>query len=598
MHEGEVISEKYILERKLGAGGMGEVWLARHQFLNQQVALKFLFSHLLSGSARDEIKRKFLQEAQIGALLDHPNIVRVRDFEPYKDSFYILMDYVQGTDLRKIIGSHPLPEEQMISYIMQILSALHAAHKHHFVHRDIKPSNIFIDTQGKAYLADFGIAKALDTITHSTTRPSYTPEYAAPEQFSPKHFGNVSYVTDIYSLGITMYHMATGYPPFSGDPYELMYKHTQETPIPPRDINPRLSMEICNVILRAVEKRQENRFPNAVEMAKAIKKIPQIIDVPNWVGKPLAEVEREAKSLGIRIGTQTEEYSNQIIAGLVINQNPAFGSKINPSESVDLVFSKGRELVVITVPNWLNKTLIEVEREARSLSITIGTKTKEYNNQIAEGAVVSQNPMPGSKIPSSETVDLVLSKGRETAPVFPPESVQPTPRFKEPVPPPKPPNKKGLLITLISLCVVALVVAGYFIITAGPGKDGKKPPPPPPPIPPEVIVAVPSVIGMDVTKAEESFKRVGFSVNIKDRPSVGDKTKITEQNPTTGQLNPAKGEWVITCTKPAWVEKVEDGYRTVIDSSGPFGDVSHKEKKYKDVPREAEYKAEWVSTGG
>ena len=276
MKKGDVVAEKYLLEEPLGEGGMGVVWLAYHRFLERRVAIKFLYPHLLSGAAKDEVREKFFQEARIGDRLRHPNIVEVRDIDSYRGVFFIVMEYIEGLDLRKLIKGKPLPEERIGAYTLAVLEALGAAHAIGFVHRDVKPSNIIISKDERAYLTDFGVAKALDTVTMGKSRPILTPEYAAPEQIEPERFGRVSPATDLYSLGITTYHMATGEAPFTGTTMEVLWKHVNKVPVAPEEVNRLVSPRLSAVIMKAVEKMPASRFRSAREMAQALKSGPAL----------------------------------------------------------------------------------------------------------------------------------------------------------------------------------------------------------------------------------------------------------------------------------------------------------------------------------
>jgi serine/threonine-protein kinase len=271
MNAGDVIAGKYVLERKLGRGGMGEVWLARHRLMDESFAVKFLFPHLLSGDAGDEIVQKFIREAKIGVRVDHANVVKVRDVDAYGGTYFIVMDYIPGADLKTLIKDRPLTENQIVLIATQVLEALGAAHSRGFIHRDVKPSNILVTRAGKVYLTDFGIAKALDTVAFASSTPIFTAEYAAPEQIEPERFGPVTAATDLYSLGVTMYHMATGRPPFTGTTMQVLRQHTDAVAPPAATLNTQLSPNMTAVIAKALAKYPRERFPDAQEMAAGLR---------------------------------------------------------------------------------------------------------------------------------------------------------------------------------------------------------------------------------------------------------------------------------------------------------------------------------------
>jgi len=265
MHEGEVISDKYILVRRLGAGGMGEVWLARHQFLNRQVALKFLYPDSLSACTKKEIKR-LIRDLSFIQRLDHPNIVQVRDFEPYQDSYFIVMDYIDGKDIRNLITANHLPktQTQIIYYVTQILSALSAAHKHNIIHRNVSPSKIFIDKNGKVYLSGFIDAVIMDYHYLHNKRLFGTIVYQSIADVDKPNI-----TTDLYSLGVIMYEITTGKLPFWGD-VELEVKLGFKPPIAPNEINEKITSGLSSIIMKAIQIRLEKRFQSAEEMAEAL----------------------------------------------------------------------------------------------------------------------------------------------------------------------------------------------------------------------------------------------------------------------------------------------------------------------------------------
>jgi len=288
--EGDIIAGKYLIKKHIGSGGMGKVYLVRHTLLKIDYAIKFLNPFLFDD---ENIRRKFINEARIGVLLQHPNIVNVNDIDIKEDTCFIVMEYIEGDDLSCRIKNGILYEEEICHISMQILDALGFAHRKGIVHRDIKPSNIMLTREGKAYLTDFGIAKALSSagLSLKKSQTILTPEFAAPEQISKERFGDVSQRTDIYSLGVTLYYLASGKPPFTGDTGEVLLKHMTETPQGLKELNSELSEGFCAAVERAVKKRQEDRFQSAEEMMKAIKNRKKVIVRKNE-SLPVGELEK------------------------------------------------------------------------------------------------------------------------------------------------------------------------------------------------------------------------------------------------------------------------------------------------------------------
>ena len=253
---------KYRLLRLLGRGGMGEVYLAEHEMLRNQVAVKVLPEDL----ARDQdMVNRFLREARSAASLRHPNIIRIHDVGQEGGLNYFSMDYVEGRSLGELIASQgALPEDRIIAISSQVLSALSVAHAAGIVHRDLKPDNVIIDERGDAVVMDFGIAKALRG-TQLTAVGSFvgTVYYASPEQARGREIDARS---DLYSWGVVMYEMACGRTPFSGqDTSALLYQHVHEVPEPPTRLMPELSPGLSAFILRMLEKNPDDRFASAEE---------------------------------------------------------------------------------------------------------------------------------------------------------------------------------------------------------------------------------------------------------------------------------------------------------------------------------------------
>jgi len=274
---------KFDLQEQLGRGGMAEVWKAFDPRLQRYVALKFLRATLQSDPS---FVSRFVREARAVASLRHPNIVHIYDFEtPAQESedipAYMVMDYIEGptlTDyLRETSAAHNFPSStEMISLFLSISNAIDYAHQRGLLHRDIKPANILLDqhntarnSMGEPMLTDFGIAKMLgstaDTLTMSTIG---TPTYISPEQARGEPGGPSS---DIYSLGVILYEMCTGIPPFVEDSvFALLYKHVNTSPRSPESINPAISPELTEVLLRGLAKDPRERFPSAIALTTAL----------------------------------------------------------------------------------------------------------------------------------------------------------------------------------------------------------------------------------------------------------------------------------------------------------------------------------------
>ncbi len=266
--------DKYVLERKLGEGGMAEVWRAHHVELGKVVAIKCLSTRL---TANPEFERRFLNEGRRQAGLRHPNIVPVIDFLAQGDDRFLVMDYVDGESLaarQKRLGGR-LPLELVDSVGQDIALALDYAHQRGLVHRDVKPSNILLEESGKAYLTDFGIALAAgeERLTRTGTAVG-TVHYMSPEQIArPREIGQR---TDIYSFGCVLYEMLTGRPPFvagEGDTeFSVMTGHLMQPPQPPRALNGEIPEAVEQVVLKCLAKEPGDRYGSGEELARALRR--------------------------------------------------------------------------------------------------------------------------------------------------------------------------------------------------------------------------------------------------------------------------------------------------------------------------------------
>lgn len=249
---------KYEIIRSLGSGGFGSVFLAKDTWLDIKVAIKVPHKQSLE-------LYKLLKEPRLQAALNHPNIVRMLGADKEKDVFFMVMEYVKGPTLERILEKEKvLTLEKSIDYIKQLSYGVDHAHKNKIIHRDLRPSNVIVSEEGTVKITDFGTSAWLNSIQYAPTRIG-SPPYMAPEQF----MGKASYASDLYSIGCIFYEILVGHPPiFDPDPFKILEKVQQGKITPPRLKNSHIPKEIDFIIMKALAPGLEDRYKSASEIIK------------------------------------------------------------------------------------------------------------------------------------------------------------------------------------------------------------------------------------------------------------------------------------------------------------------------------------------
>ena len=261
-----VINDRYEIHKRIGRGGMADVFSARDLLLDRQVAVKVLFPEFATDA---NFVERFRREAQSAASLSHPNIVNVYDWGKYEGTYFIVMEEVQGRTLAEILSTNEqLTSKQAAEIASEVAAALGFAHDNHVAHRDIKPANILIGTNGQVKVADFGIARALNAPTESNltqvgsvmgTATYFSPEQAQGAQPDPR--------SDLYSLGIVMYEMVAGKPPFTGEnPVSIAYKQVHDAPQPLVQIVADVPRSFEAIVAKLLAKDPKLRYPSAAAL--------------------------------------------------------------------------------------------------------------------------------------------------------------------------------------------------------------------------------------------------------------------------------------------------------------------------------------------
>jgi serine/threonine-protein kinase len=266
----EVLGGRYLLQNRIGSGGMATIYQAQDLQMDRAVAVKVLREVY---STNPKFVRRFQVEAKAASALQHPNIVQVYDYGQTDGNYYIVMELVEGTDLRRYLRSRGvLDVDRAIIIAHDVALGLGAAHRRGIVHRDVKPQNVLIGKDGSIKLTDFGIASVykgmnVDRIT-TTGMTLGTVQYFAPEQAKGEV---VSPAADVYALGIVMYEMLTGHTPFDGNSLVVVaMQHIQDHPDPPGQFNPNIPAALEEIILRCLEKVPDMRFSDGLQLARAL----------------------------------------------------------------------------------------------------------------------------------------------------------------------------------------------------------------------------------------------------------------------------------------------------------------------------------------
>lgn len=295
----------YELIRRLGRGGMADVYLARQISLGRHVAFKVLRSHL---AADEKYVRRFQQEARAAAALVHANIVQIHEVGRIDSLHYMVQEYVPGQNLRQYLQKHgPLDERMAVRVMRQVAAALHRSFQHNIIHRDIKPENIMLAATGEVKVADFGLARMVQNgqgleITQVGVTMG-TPLYMSPEQIEGKPVDTRS---DIYSLGVTCFHMLAGRPPFEGDsPLAVAVQHLRNEPPRLETLRPDLPAALCQIVHRMMAKNPEDRYQKPSDILKDLRQLGIDTDEVEWaIGGQETSDETAASAVSLSAATQ------------------------------------------------------------------------------------------------------------------------------------------------------------------------------------------------------------------------------------------------------------------------------------------------------
>ncbi len=448
---GKVFSGRYEIMDRIGIGGMAEVYRAQDNVLGRRVAVKVMLPHYAADS---EFTQRFRQEAAAAANLQSPYIVNVYDWGQDEGTYYIVMEFVRGSDLKTAINQRGAINQRKVAEIgAQVCQALTVAHNLDIVHRDIKPQNIMVQPDGNVKVMDFGIARAKNSVKQKTEAVLGTAHYISPEQAQGKELTAAS---DIYSLGIAMYEATTGKLPFDGpDAVNVAMRQVSEMPVPPSEINPRIDPDLEDIIMCALAKDPRDRFATANDMRLALNDylagrpvnvrasrrgaaktrimgtvgaaagagraaavgeaggtqvMPQAMKPAGAAVKPVTLTASPASSTGgfRRMEEPPRQSKTPILVGIIV----ALIAVIAIAAAFFLFGGSEDEEGGIAVPNVIGKTLEAAEADLEAAGFALGSVDEAFD-EAPKGEVILQDPAADTLKTEGTKINLTVSKGME-----------------------------------------------------------------------------------------------------------------------------------------------------------------------------------------
>jgi eukaryotic-like serine/threonine-protein kinase len=566
---GTIFAGRYRLERKLGSGGMADVWLAEDQELGRKVAIKMLHERYANDT---QFVERFRREATHAAGLSHPNVVSIFDRGEAEGSYFIVMEYVEGRTLKELLVTRgPCPVPVAISYVRQVLAALRYAHRNGIVHRDIKPHNVLVDHEGRVKVADFGIARAGSSQMTEAGSIIGTAQYLSPEQ---ARGAPVDESSDLYSTGIVLYELLTGELPFTGEtPVEIAMKHLSQVPPAPSSIRPEIPRDLDLVVLRALAKEPADRYRSAKEMDRDLE----------LVGR------------GESVGTETEAAATMVLRGettaaTTVRPVPAGFGGDERYRSYDSDVRTGRAwwpwllavgvAIALGIAAWFvyddvrdridanepvavdNYTGI-LEQNAVDLIVGDGFEAKVVrrpNADVQPRYVFQQEPEPGTRLPKDSIVTVIVSTGKPkvTVPFVVGKSrdtavAELTQRDLEATVVEVNSERQSGVVTAQNPRAGTVLVSGASVrinVSKGP-----KP------------IAVPSVVGQTYELAAAQLQSAGFTVGRVDVESNDPAGTVVTQNPP-GNSTATRGSPVTLSVSrgPSTVSVPDVSFQSVADA--------------------------------
>ena len=578
VREGSVVDGRYRVERRIGSGGMADVWLADDLHLPRRVALKVLHAHF----ARDpEFIERFRREAESAAALQHTNIVPIFDRGQVEDTYYIAMAYLDGSTLRELINIGLTPVES-VAIVRQILEAAGFAHSHGVIHRDLKPLNVIVDSSGKATVTDFGIARAGASDMTEAGSVMGTASYLSPEQAQGVEVGPES---DLYSVGVVLYECLSGRVPFEGETaVAVALRQATEEPLPPSAYNPSVSPALDAVVMRALARNPVNRFPDAYTFIDALdqamahpdavyvepeKKIwpwllavlfvvllalaiigltrSNTVDVPDVTGNRLDTAISLLRDDGYSV-SEVKHVNRPVQRDVVLEQNP---SGETDRDCALLGWFCSKPDVQLTVSDGPGKTEVpdvsgdpadEAQQTLEDAGFDV-TATDQSSADVEAGIVIDTDPAAGESVQAGSGITMYVSSGVKQVAV---------------------PPLVGLTLGAAAQRIAAKGLeynsteeesdrpAGE-VISQSPDAGTKVDPGSTIEMvvssgQPDTSVTVPSVVGKTQSEAESMLTGLGLVVTVQDQDTTIEPQdgRVIDQSPDSGTSLPAGSQIVIT----------------------------------------------------
>ena len=595
---GRMLGGRYQVQDKIGTGGMATVYRGQDQVLGRTVAIKMMLPQYANDPS---FAARFKQEAQAAAALSSPYIVSVYDWGKDGESYYIVMEYLRGTDLKSGIRKHGALDSRKVAQIgSQIAQALSVAHRHDIIHRDIKPQNIMVQPDGNIKVMDFGIARAKNSSLTTDNSVLGTAHYVSPEQSTGKPLGPT---TDIYSLGIVMYEAATGRVPFAGDDaISVAMKQVNEAPQPPSLINPNVDPALEAIILRCMEKNPADRYQSADELARALRDFiagratipssttvsPRIVTPP----QPTSRLDRRGidgsntyMTRGGDTGRLNRVHSREEADELDKRENKRHKRNVILGVLGALVVLAlagfaiahilGNSSQQYLVPQFVGQTKDQATQalNASGSHFKLGTVTESYSDSAPEGQVIDQTPSANRQAPEGTAVNLVISKG-----------AKPAAAVKVPDLTNKSPSEAESALAAVGLkarngdSVESDDVTVGYVATQEPaaGSDAKAG---------DTItyhlssgkgkVDVPDVTEMTAERASDVLKDAGFKVDTQQQPSSSvPEGRVISQSPANGKADKGSTVTIVVSSGaqsgsvPSVVGKDFETAQTTLENAG------------------------------